>query len=140
MIAGVTEKQITDVERAKEYVSRQFTTDEKWATLSDAIFARMESEEQRAFSLADVDDISKAVSCTADDTLSLLALLSRPDAHILRLEFRSNAPDATEVPASELVRMLTAWWRTKSISDDEWKQWASRVLVRWVPVNEGVLA
>ena len=118
----------------------QLGADEKWARLNDAVLAAIRSTPDHAFQLSEFDRCwSKSVSCSADETLSLLALLSGRSAGILKMELRSGSPNGSEISPSEFIRMLTSWWKTKSISEETWRAWASRIYVRWVPASEGAL-
>jgi type III restriction enzyme len=124
---------------ANEYTASQFGEGGKWRKLSEAIMTRATGAEG-SFSLADLDSVSEFASSTADEALAVLTLLSAPSARFLKIEFRSDSPDQPEIAPTEVVRMLTAWWKEKSISDDEWNKWASGVLVRWVPVTDGAFS
>src|SRR6185295_12551541 len=95
----------------------------------------IKARQKQAFELSDLDAAAESVSCNSDDALALLALLSRPSAKILTMHFNSDL-DATDVPPSEFSHMLTEWWRRKSISDDEWIEWATNITVSWTPVIE----
>lgn len=123
--------------RAATYVAQHFGEEEKWRRLNEAIWSVIESSQRRAFSLADIDDVAGSVSCEDKDALALLTLLSRPAAGFLRLELRSETREGEEVPPSEYIRRLSAWRRDKTISDEEWEEWASDVMVSWVSVAGG---
>jgi len=127
---------LSNVERAESYLKKQLGTDEKWATVNSAIWAVIGSAKDGKFNLSEIDSLSKTASCTVDEVLSVLAILSRQSVRLLKLDLRSQSPDRNEVSQSEFVRMLTGWWRTKEISDNEWREWASQVHVGWIPVFE----
>jgi type III restriction enzyme len=124
-----------DFEQADAYLGAQLGNDPKWSRLISAITARIRATADHAFYLADIESVSESAQCSEDEILVVLALLSRESARLLRMEFRSHQPGGAEVSTEEFVRKLTGWWRTKSISDRAWKEWASSVAVRWVPVG-----
>jgi hypothetical protein len=53
----------------------------------------------------------------------------------IKMQFRSEFGQS-EVPPSEFTRMLRAWWKEKTISEKDWKEWASKIQVRWVAAFE----
>jgi type III restriction enzyme len=134
-----TNSDSTDLERANAYIATQLGADAKWARLNNAVLAAIRSTPEHAFQLSDLDAVSESASCSADETLSLLALLSGRSAGILKMELRSESPSGSEIPPSEFIRMLTNWWRAKSISEATWREWASRIYVRWVPASVGAI-
>lgn len=125
----------TDIERVNSYIGSQLGDGEKWIRLNRAIFERLKSAQDHAFHLSDLDIIAKSVSCSPDEILAVLALLSRPTARFLKMEFRSEI-GGDEVTSAEFIKMLTSWWKTKSISEEAWREWASKIEVRWIPVSE----
>jgi hypothetical protein len=140
MIEAYSDAWTSDLRRANEYIASQLGQDGKWARLNDAIWARVRSAEDHAFQLSDLDAVSESVSCSGDEILAVLALLSRKSTGLLKMEFRSESLGGVEILPSEFTRMLTGWWRTKSISENEWREWASSVHVRWVLLGkEGLL-
>ena len=119
--------------RVGNYVAKQFGNDPKWNRLATAVFRRMESSPDHAFHLSEIDATAESVKVLIlSEALSLLALLSHEPEGILRMEFRSEPQNGREVQPSEFIRMLTAWWRKKTIPEDEWQSWASKVRVRWM--------
>jgi hypothetical protein len=62
---------------------------------------------------------------------SLPNALWPPLQHILLDRF-PQGPDDAEVTPSEFRHKLTDWWKHKSISDEEWRSWASGTNVKWV--------
>jgi hypothetical protein len=47
----------------------------------------------------------------------------------------TDSDDATRVSPEEVGRKIKAWWKDKSMRDDEWRAWAESVIVKWQPVN-----
>src|SRR5262249_34064886 len=95
--------------RANSYVTKQLGNDAKWIKLNKAIWNIIGSRQDRSFKVSDIDPVAEAASCKGDDLLAVLALLSRPSAHILKMEFRLGPNDDTEITPSEFVRKLADW-------------------------------
>jgi hypothetical protein len=55
----------------------------------------------------------------------VLALLSNPSTQLLAIKFRSQDGQGPEIAPAEITQKLTAWWRHKSISEDDWRNWAA---------------
>ena len=82
--------------------------------------------------LAEVDAVAKIASAEPSDVLAVLALLSRPGAELLTMEYLADAGDgASRIGKEEVAKQLRAWWRDKTLTDGEWRDWASKVAVRW---------
>jgi len=141
MIDSVLSQQLTprlsSPEKAAALISRNFGADQKWSRLNRAIWEVIRSAENHVFSLSDLETAAETASIGGDEALAVLTLLSAPSAGVLRMEFRSESPEQAQVSPEEVVRRLTAWWRTKSISDEEWDTWASSIQVRWAPATDG---
>jgi len=118
--------------RVGTYLAKQFGNDPKWNQLATAVFRRIEASPDRSFHLADIDATAGSVKCEPGEALSLLALLSHEPEGVFRMEFLSERQNGHEIPPSDFIRMLTAWWRKKTISEEEWQSWASKVHVRWM--------
>src|SRR5438105_3578021 len=113
-----------EVERAEAYIAKHFGCADKWVKLNKAIWAVMGAAQDHAFNLSDIDVVTQTASCESDEVLAVLALLSRPSARILTMEFRSERHEGTEVTPLDFVCKLTDWWRNKAFSEDEWRTWA----------------
>lgn len=85
--------------------------------------------------LSDVFDLTRA-DVTEDSILAVIAMLSRPSVGILRMEFHDDQKNGRKVEMSEFRKMLTSWWRNKTLLDDDWRNWASNVSVKWVLVGK----
>ena len=118
--------------RVGSYVAKQFGNDPKWNRLATAVFRKIEAATDHAFHLSEIDATAETIKCDPSEALSLLALLSHEPEGVLRMELRSESQNGHEIPPSEFIHMLTAWWRKKTISEDEWQSWASKVHVRWM--------
>ena len=62
----------------------------------------------------------------------VLAILASPSVGELRLDLRANSGESSLVTPSEFAGRLRDWWKNKTMTEDEWKQWAAGVDVRWV--------
>jgi type III restriction enzyme len=133
--SGVASTSIAD--RAAQAVARNFGAEQKWMRLNTAIWDVIAAGPERAFALSDLDAVVERSSLGSDDAFALLNLLCSPSVGVLKIEFRSDSSEKAEIPGADIVRMLTAWWRTHTISEDEWDAWASRIQVRWVQANDG---
>ncbi len=140
MIQSATAKDahfgLHDAERARAYVAKHFGSAEKWAKLNKIIWTVIGASPDRVFNLSDLDSAAKSAGCDAEDALAVLALLSRPSAQILKMEFRSYLDDGAEILPSEFIRKLTDWWKNKSLSEEEWRAWASSTKARWIVIND----
>jgi type III restriction enzyme len=128
---------LIDSTRGLAYVERHFGADAKWAAINDEVWSYIGSSAHRALSLSDVDTIAERTSRDSYDVLALLALQCRPSANLLKMQFRSHSGSGTEVMMSDFAHRLREWWRDRSISDDEWSEWASDISVKWIPVGDG---
>jgi len=123
-------------QKARVSIARHFGTDEKWTRINRAIWSVIESSKNGGFGLKDLDAAAQAASSNGDDTLAVLALLSSPSIHILRMDFRLDADEGEQLMPSEVISKLRDWWKYRSLTDKEWRAWASRVRVNWIPVVE----
>lgn len=122
--------------RSEANVLRQCGHDRRLAAVSRGIWDMIQSRQDHAFRLSDIEKVAKSNGCEANEVLSLLGVLSAPSARALRLQFRQMNGGA-DISSSEFVTKLRDWWRNKRISDSEWEQWASSVDVRWIPAAAG---
>jgi hypothetical protein len=111
---------------------QQLGTDLKWSQINDAFWSAIEKSERGALSLADLSPIADAGGWKQSELLAVLGLLGAPKAALLRMELR--APDGAEVPVEEVSQKLAAWWKTKTMTDAEWKAWATQYAVSWSSV------
>jgi hypothetical protein len=51
----------------------------------------------------------------------------------LQMTYRNETTPNPEVPITEVMAKLQAWWKDHSMSDEEWKSWASNTIVQWTP-------
>jgi hypothetical protein len=45
------------------------------------------------------------------------------------MEYRGE--DENDITRAEVTQKLKSWWKDKSISEEEWQSWASKVTVTW---------
>lgn len=124
----------TQIKQARIALARHFGNDEKWSWINQAIWQTVGSSDRRAFTISDIDPIADAASSSSDEVLAVLALLSSPSIHLLQMEFRSK--DDKAVPSSDFVIKLRDWWKNRSISEEDWREWAASIEVRWIPIIE----
>jgi type III restriction enzyme len=127
----------SSVEQAAILIANNFGVDPKWSRINQAVWRVLGSNKNHVLELAQLDAIAKAAAAEGNDVLAVLTLLSSASTGILKMKFRADSPGQAEISPSEVTRMLTAWWRTKSISEDEWDEWASGVQIQWALEAEG---
>jgi hypothetical protein len=118
--------------RAQEDVVRQFGKDPKWVAINDALWSWMERIPEHAITPIEVDAIAEETGRDTEEVLALLSLISRPAAHLLKMEY---VGPRGEVPYAEVTRHVRAWWKDKTLSDEDWEEWADQVVVRWSLVD-----
>jgi type I restriction enzyme R subunit len=121
-------------ERSRKYVLHQFGQSPQWVAVNSAIWGILGQRTAAAIGLSDVDDVAKLTGAEPNNILAVLALLSRPSSGLLKMQFL-KAGIATSVSPSEVVGQLRSWWRQKTITDEDWREWANHVQVNWVPAE-----
>src|SRR5204863_1084996 len=120
------------VKRSETYVAQQFGSDVKWVAINSAAWSAIAAHKDHALTLTGVDAVAKIASAEPNDVLAVLALLSRPETGLLKMEYLGNRGDnASQVSKEEVVNRLRAWWKDKTLSDDEWHSWAGNIVVKW---------
>ena len=71
------------------------------------------------------------------DALAVVAALSSGGDRLLEIELSEHAPERNNVTQAELVNKLNEWLRDRTLSDEEWREWTSKVEISWVPVQAG---
>jgi hypothetical protein len=125
-------------ERAGKYIAMQFGVDAQWAKLNNEIWTVMRTNNDHAFHLADIEAVAMAAACDTQDVLAVLALFSRPSAQLIRMDLQSEAHGGRKITTQEFIGRLTDWWKNKSITDNEWRDWAGGVKVRWIAAETKV--
>lgn len=124
-------------ERAREMVSEQFGTDEKWALINDLVWRAIATRAGHTITLSDVDRIAEVVSANDDEVLAVVTLLSQPGSLLLRFDFVDlSGPIARSLSRLELATRVRSWWKDKTMPESAWHSWASNVRVQWSAVLE----
>lgn len=116
---------------AAVYLASELGNDRKWESLVIAIAERIRSNSESALYLSDIDEVSASVPCTADETLAVLGMLSRPAKGLLEMQLRNDADDKSVVSIEDFISQLRKW-RKSTLADEKWSAWATKILVRWV--------
>jgi type III restriction enzyme len=116
----------------QNYIEKQLGSDPRWLILSRGITDVIGSGKNRRFPLSMLDTVAETSRLEPDKVIAALSSLSAEPNGILRLEFRKGSDEAETVPSSEVAGMLKSWWRSKDLSDAQWKEWASAIQVFWV--------
>jgi len=124
--------------RSGIYVASKLGREQKWARINQHIWSTINSQQGRALHLSEIDEIAKFSSSDRDEVMSVLAVLTNPSTGFLRLEYiAANNGERTVIPAVDVTKRLAAWWRDKSMSDEEWKAWAGTTIVQFKPLETG---
>jgi type III restriction enzyme len=123
--------------RAGDYIASQLGPSPAWRRISDEIWSVITTRSEKAFYLSDIAAVSKIASVEEGEVLPVLSLLSRPSGPFLRMRFQSELSTDPGALSAALFERLTRWWKQKTISDEEWRDWASNIKVDWVPRNPG---
>jgi hypothetical protein len=124
--------------RARSYVLQQFGRSSKWTAINSAIWSTISERKDPGITLADVDEVAKNSSAGSNEVLSVLALLSRPASGLLKMEYlATDGAGNASVSKDEVTKKLRAWWREKTVTDDAWRSWAGKIIVKWTPVGLG---
>ncbi|MEH2510153.1 type III restriction enzyme [Nitrobacteraceae bacterium AZCC 1564] len=118
--------------RSEVSVRKQFGGQPEMLRFVRELWARLEQGDAEGVRLTDVQAAAAESSCDTNNALAVLGLLSSPSAALLTMAMRSNSRRESVGPA-EFNRKLTEWWRDKTLSDDQWRRWASDVEVKWFP-------
>jgi hypothetical protein len=120
--------------RSEVYLANQLGGDGKWARINHLIWDAIDSAPAKVLRLSQVEDLARSSSSDPDDVFTVLALLSHPGSDLLKLEYlAADSNGRKEVSTAEVVQRLRAWWKDRSLSDEQWKAWAGATLVQWTP-------
>jgi hypothetical protein len=123
------------MKRSASYVAQQFGNDSKWKAINSALWSAVSARPDHALTITEVDSIAKIASTEPSDVLAVLALLSRPNAALLEMEYLGDG-GTSPISKDEVISQLRSWWKNKTLSDEDWRSWASRVVVKWRPVTQ----
>lgn len=118
--------------RSEASVRKQFGPQPQLLKFTNELWKRVEEGTDRSIHLSDIPKAAAASACDTSDALAVLGLLSSHSVALLAMKMRSSS-ERSQVSQEDFIRNLTNWWRKKTMSDEEWKRWASDVEVRWVP-------
>ena len=126
------------VEQADAFIRQQFGTDPKWSKINTAIWDYFVTERGRRLGLSSINQIAIRLGVSVDDILSVVSLLTGPNQEYLRrIYYRQAESGRIElVPDNEVIRQTRNWYYEKAITEAEWRQWGSEVLVSWEPKSE----
>jgi SNF2 family DNA or RNA helicase len=123
------------VQRADGYLHKSFGLDHRWSEINRAIWGAIEARADRSLRLSDVDAIAAGIEMDSKEILAALAILSAPASTLLRMNYSSQSNPNREIPETEVIDRLRAWWREKSMNNEEWKRWASEIVIKWTPAS-----
>jgi type III restriction enzyme len=118
--------------RSEATVRKQFGEQTEMLRFVQQVWRWVERRDLLALRLSDVQAAAGESSCNTRDALAVLGLLSSPSVALLRMEMRSTSR-GQDVNETEFNQKLSEWWRDKTLSDDDWKRWASNIEVTWKP-------
>ena len=85
------------------------------------------------FSVEDIDGLVSKHQCDYEDVLATLSRLGRDDGEMKLIYV--DAENNDYISSEEVRKKLKQWWKDKTLTDDEWESWSSKVQMHWVPVN-----
>lgn len=119
-------------QRSASCLGTNLGREEKWTRINYQVWEILGASPDRTLRLSQVATLAAESHSEPDDVLAALAILAGPTVGILEMEFFASGSNGTkEVLRSEASTRLRAWWRDKSISEEEWRLWASTTGVRW---------
>lgn len=122
---------------ALDLVTKTFGTADRWARINAILWGAMAKQSEPQLTLIEVEEIALLAEVDSAQVLAVLALLSRSPGGPLRMGyFLEIQGRKTLIPKSEVAGWLKAWWRDKIITEDQWRLWASRLVVSWTPVAQ----
>jgi hypothetical protein len=122
------------VKRSMAYVEHHFGRDVIWIRINAAVWNAITRSNDLALTLTELDAVAKIACAESNDVLALLTLLSRPGKGFLKMEYlESDSLEALKVSRDEICKQLKAWWKDKTMTDDQWRSWAGKIVVRWFP-------
>jgi len=127
----------TRADLAAGFIQNQFGFDEKWMQINSALWEHFSSSPGSPLSLSRIRSIAENLNVSIDEALAVISTLTGPNKDFLKqVYYRVDTNSRVEVPDDEIVEMTRKWWREKTLSNDEWQQWASNVFTGWEPTSE----
>ncbi len=121
---------------AMKFLEAQLGPDHISLTINTAIWNFIQANPDYSFYLTDLEKVAVAAKSTSDQAFNVLAYLASPSSHFLRLELRSETHHGEPIELKDVIDKLRAWRRDKTLTREEWEQWAERVKVKWSVVEE----
>ena len=50
--------------------------------------------------------------------------------------YRTEGKEITFITPSEIGKKLKAWRKDKTLTDEQWEEWATATLVQWIPATQ----
>ena len=114
-----------------QYLTQSLGVDPKWSKINSAVWSAIQERPKPELRPSDVDRLAEITASDPNDVLAVLALLSRPDAGLLTMEYFEE--EGKSVSPKDVVEHLRAWWREKKLGESAWQDWAGKVFLRWRP-------
>jgi type I restriction enzyme, R subunit len=126
--------------QSKKQVLQHFGTEPKWTAINSAVWSAITAAKDHVLTLSDVDGVATEIAVEPNDVLAVLALLSRQGSGLMKMDYVAYGNgDSSTIAKDEVTKKLRAWWKDKSISEEEWRSWAQGIHVCWLvaEVTEG---
>ena len=118
--------------RSRKQIQQHFGTEPKWTAINSAVWKAITAAKDHDLTLSDVDALATELFLESSDVLAVLALLTRQGSGPLKMEYVAYADgESSMIAKDEVTKKLRAWWKDKSVSEEEWRSWAEGVAVRW---------
>lgn len=120
---------------AEKIIQNQFGSELKWKSINRAIWNRLMDFE--TLDLAHASKIAESNSIKIEDVLTLLSLLSNPAFNLLKQVYylKNSKPHKIYISSDEVAQKMKNWQVSKAISDNEWKDWSTAIMIGWETGN-----
>jgi hypothetical protein len=115
---------------AEAYLKSEIGEDDPYLAVNSAIWKTMEESNNGSFELDAVWRLSEQMCLDADHVFAVLGLLSASNSRFLEMQFVDK--NGGLVSNEDVYGQIRSWRMDKSLHEDDWKAWASRIYVRWV--------
>ena len=102
--------------------------------IADWIWEIVNKREGRYFSAEDIDDLVLKHQCDYEEVMTTLATLGKDDGEMKLIYVDAESNNC--ISAEEVRQKLKQWWKDKTLSDDEWQAWSSKVQMHWVSAGK----
>jgi type I restriction enzyme R subunit len=126
------------MEKAEQFVSRQFGPDQRWIRINRAIWEFFLEHQEARLGLSAMSKIAADLSLSVDNFLSVISLLAGPDQEFIqRIYYRqTSSGEEVQMPAAEVAQQTRRWIYDREIDETQWREWASTVLIGWAPAEK----